>query len=128
MSKRGSSIEVPESWLEKCRQWRTEQGLTLEETGALVARSIRRNRAYGIATVQRYLSGVLVTDELTEAFAKAMNVPHPITLLESPKHRKWCELGVRLDRGDTGTFDAELDRLERLVGLIEELRGQPDDA
>ena len=121
MAKRGSSIKVPDSWLEQCRQWRQDQGLSLDETGVMLARAIRRGRAFANATVHRYLNGSLVTDELTRAFAQVMKVPHPIQLLEDEKHRRWCELGVQLDQEDSETFDAELDRLERLMRLIRRL-------
>ena len=115
MAKRGSAISVPESWLEQCRSWRKEQGLTLQATGVRLARAMKRGRPYAIATVQRYLKAELVTDELTEAFAKAMGVPHPVQVLEDENHQRWCELGVRLDKGHSETFKAELDRVERLV-------------
>ena len=122
MAKRGSSISVPESWLEQCREWRKEQNLTLKETGSYLGRVMRRGRPYALATIRRYLIGDLVTDELTQAFAKAMDVLHPIQVLETPHHQRWCELGVRLDKGDADTFKAELDRLERLVSMVEELQ------
>lgn len=122
MAKRGSAIAVPESWLEQCRTWRKEQRLTLEKTGIRLAKALKRTRPFAISTVRRYLLGELVTDELTMAFATLMERPHPVQVLESEKHRRWCELGVRLDHGDSETFEAELARVERLVGLIEKLR------
>ena len=122
MSKRGSSIDVPESWLEQCRGWRQEQGLSLEETGAALARAVRRVRAFGTSTVHRYLTGRVVTDELTQAFAKAMKVPYPIQVLDSPRHQQWCDLGVRLDEADAEAFEAELKRLQHLVDMAETIR------
>lgn len=122
MVKRGSAIAVPESWLEQCRAWRKEQGLTLEKTGVRLGKALKRGRPFAISTVRRYLLGELVTDELTMAFATMMKMPHPVQVLETEKHRRWCELGVRLDQGDTETFEAELARIERLVGLVEKLR------
>ncbi len=127
MGKRGSAIAVPESWLEECRRWRTEQGLTVEATGAHLARAIRRGRPFAVATVGRYLSGSLVTDELTLAFAKAMDVPYPVQI-ENKKHLEWYELGVRLDGADSKAFSDEISRLRRLVAMVEELRTLKSDS
>ena len=122
MGKRGSAVSVPESWLEQCRQWRTSEGLSMVKTGSRLARAIRRGRPFGSSTIQRYLSGELATDELTEAFSKAMGVPSPIRIVESERLQRWYALGDRLDQADRDTFDWELGRLERLVELAERLR------
>ena len=121
MGKRGSAINVPESWLEQCRAWRKEQGLTIDATGSYLARAIKRGRPFGAATIRRYLSGTLVTDELTVAFATVMGVPFPAQI-ENEQHSRWYELGVRLDNASAGTFSNELDRLEQLVAILEELQ------
>ena len=121
MAKRGSAISVPESWLEQCRNWRESKGMSMAEVGTQLARAIRRGRAFGSSTIHRYLSGQLVTDELTEAFAKVMGVPNPIQIVESAKLQRWYALGARLDEVDEETFDWELGRLERLVNMAVEL-------
>ena len=121
MGKRGSAINVPESWLEQCRRWRDEEGLTVEATGARLARAIKRGRPFGVATIGRYLSGSLVTDELTAAFAKVMGVPFPAQI-ENERHSEWYELGARLDNANAEAFSTELERLRQLVAIVEELR------
>lgn len=93
----------------------------MAEVGTQLARSIRRGRAFGSSTIHRYLSGQLVTDELTEAFAKVMGAPNPIQIVESAKLQRWYALGARLDEVAEETFDWELGRLERLVSMAEEL-------
>ena len=120
--KRGSSIKVPEAWLKQCRDWRLAEKLSLAETGALLADARERPRAYALVTVRRYLSGELVTDDMTDAFAKAMRVPYPVQVIETSKQRRWCDLGTRLDKGNRKAFEAELRRLEYLVELVETLR------
>ena len=127
MGKRGSAINVPESWLEQCRNWRQEQGLTAETAGIHLARAIKRGRPFAVATIRRYLTGALVTDELTLAFAKAMDVPYPAQI-ENEHHLLWYELGVRLDSADAETFASELTRLRRLVAMAEELRDLKSDS
>ena len=126
MSKRGSAISVPESWLDQCRVWRKEQGLTVQETGRYLARVMKRGRPFAVATVHRYLGGTLVTDELTEAFAKAMSVASPAQI-ENERHLRWYELGVRLDHANEAVFSKEIDRLEQLVEVVEELRDLKGD-
>ena len=96
------------------------------KTGTQLARAINRGRAFGSSTVQRYLSGELATDELTEAFSKAMGVPSPIQIVESERLQRWYALGDRLDQADRETFDWELGRLERLVGMAERLQDHED--
>ena len=121
MSKRGSAISVPESWLEACQRWRKEQDFTVKETGRHLARVTKRGRPFAVATVHRYLAGSLVTNELTQAFAKAMGVPPPVQI-DNDLHRRWYELGVRLDHANEAVFATEIDRLEQLVAVVEELR------
>ena len=127
MGKRGSAIHVPESWLAQCRKWRDSEGLSMAELCPRLARAIRRGRPFGSSTVHRYLSGQLVTDELTEAFSRLMNVPNPIQVVESEKLQRWYALGARLDKADEETFDLELGRLERLVMMAEKLHELSDD-
>ena len=121
MAKRGSVIPVPEGWLEQCRSWRKEQGMTIEETGARLGRAIRRGSPFAEATVRRYLRGALVTDELTRAFAKARGVPAPV-VIEDDEHQDWHDLGVRLKGANHRLFKAELERLRDLVAMAEALR------
>ena len=96
-------------------------GLSLEAAGIALARTIRRPRPFGISTVRRYLSGELVTNELTLAFSEVMKVPSPIQVIEKESHRRWYELGVRLDGADPEIFEAEFARLERISKMAEDL-------
>ena len=121
MAKRSTSISVPETWLEQCREWRKEQRLTAKAAGEHLARVVRRGKPFAVATVHRYLGGSLVTAELTEAFAKAMGVPVPVQI-DNKRHREWYELGVRLENVDDGVFANEFDRLKQLVAILEEFR------
>ena len=126
MTKRGSSISVPESWLDQCRHWRQEQGLTAKSAGEQLARAVRRGKPFAVATVHRYLGGSLVTTELTEAFAKVMGVPAPVQI-ENERHRQWYELGVRIENADDDVFSMELDRLKQLASILEELKALKAD-
>ena len=126
MPKRGSAVSVPESWLEQCRQWRKDQGLTIDAAGTHLARAIRRARPFSEATVRRYLRGALVTDELTRAFAKVLNMPPPVEI-EDEQHQEWYDLGVRLARADGDVFESELLRLRQLVTMAEALKVRESD-
>ena len=127
MPKRGNVVSVPPDWLDRCRRWRKEAGITIDETGPLLARAIQRGRPFSEATVRRYLRGALVTDELTRAFAKAMGVPAPV-ILGDEKQQAWHDLGVRLAGADQRVFDSELGRLQQLVQMAEELKAlKPDE-
>ena len=127
MGKRGSAINVPDSWLEQCRQWRKDEGLTIVAAGAYLARAVKRGRPFGKATMRRYLTGELVTDELTEAFATVMGVPFPAQI-ENERHAEWYELGVRLENVNAESFSNELERLRHLVGILEELSDSKRDS
>ena len=121
MPKRGSVVAVPESWLEQCRQWRKEEGLTVEAAGAHLARAIRRARPFSDATVRRYLRGSLVTDELTRAFAKVLGTSPPVKL-DDEDQQTWHDLGARLKAADVEVFSTELLRLKQLVSMAEYAR------
>ena len=127
MAKRGSAIDLPESWLEQCREWRKSKNLLMGEVGAQLARAVRRGRPFGASTIQRYLSGQVVTGELTDAFAKAMGVVSPIQIVESERLRAWYGLGERLESSDPETFEWELGRLRHLVALTEKVQESSED-
>ena len=126
MPKRGNVVAVPDDWLERCRRWRKESGITIDETGPLLARAIHRGRPFSEATVRRYLRGALITDELTRAFAKAMGIPAPVAL-DDEDQQAWHELGVRLVQADRRAFASELGRLKLLVEMAEELQALKAD-
>ncbi len=121
MRKRGQVISVPDGWIDSCRQWRRDERLTIDETGARLARAVRRGRPFAEATVRRYLRGAIVTDELTRAFARVMGVLPPVTI-EDQEHQEWHDLGVRLDGANARLFRSELERLRELVRMAEALR------
>ena len=119
MGKRGSVIAVPDSWLEQCRIWRKKEGLTVEATGVQLARAIRRAQPFSDATVRRYLSGSLVTDELTRAFAKVLGTTPPVRI-DDVDQQAWHDLGVRLKDEEPELFKSELARLRQLVQVLTE--------
>ena len=93
----------------------------MAELCRVLARAIRRPRAFGSSTVHRYLNGQLVTDELTNAFGKAMNLSSPVRVMESEQLQHWYDLGARLDKADPEAFSLEFAKLEHLVTMAEEL-------
>ena len=113
----GKRVNVPESWLERCRQWRDDHGYSFQKVGEILAHAISRKQPFGSSTIHRYLSGEAATDELTEAFAKVMEVtpPHALPPFESEEHRLWCELGVRLTSVAPAVFARELQVILRIV-------------
>ena len=114
---RGKRVDVPDSWLDRCQRWRDEHGYSFQKLGEVLAKAINRKQPYGSSTIHRYLSGEAATDELTEAFARAMDVqaPAPMMPLASKEQRLWCELGVRLDAVAPVVFARELQLIQRIV-------------
>ena len=112
---------MPYHWLEQCRQWVEEHDETTRSIGPKLAAVLDRGQPFSKATVSRYLRGEKVTDELTEAFALLMGVPFPVPVPQTDEQRRWCELGMRLDRADRGLFIEELEHVEGLVDASEKI-------
>ncbi|MEM9487635.1 MAG: hypothetical protein AAGC55_00755 [Myxococcota bacterium] len=75
--------------------------------------------AYNKGTISRYLSGEVVTDEITRAFAALMNVPYPAMFPETSAAREWCALGIRLEKADPESFGAALVHARKLLEAAE---------
>lgn len=115
---RGKSLTVPEIWLEQVRDFCRDK--TLRNLGKELAPLMGRDSPVPHTTVHEYIKGRVVTEELTNAFAKLMGVPPPVTGSNTdPELQEWCDLGRRLKHEATERFRVELEALREAVVALE---------
>lgn len=121
---RGTPVDVHPEWLDllkdaRGRMPRAES--TYEALGQALARAIGRPKAWGKTQVGNYLTGKVVTKEMTEAFSRLYGLRYPIMAAANEEEVAWFELGRRLRRLDHDHF-IEILRDEGEWAMLEERR------
>lgn len=120
--KRGRPVRVPEEWLQQVRAWKGTRSLRVisEELAAVMG----REKPMSLARIHAYLHGKSTTEELTEAFARAMHVQAPGAHLRiaDPEMRRWLDIGERLKAEHPQRFHNELLTLSEIVEFLERTR------
>jgi hypothetical protein len=118
---RGKGLAVPSLWLEQVLQFKKTSGKTYRQLGADLGVILGRPVAH--ATVNEYVMGRVVTEELTNAFAQLMGVPPPVTGSNTDLElQEWCDLGRRLKHEASERFREELAALRTAVEALEQYR------
>lgn len=123
-SPKGRGHRVPDSWLQQCNQYKERTRKTLSELGRELAEAIGRNRPLATSTVHDYLIGRIVTEELTEAWAKLMETLPPVIGGDDDEVQEWCDLGRQFKAESPETFRRELEALRKVVSALVEYRGR----
>lgn len=108
-------MPIPAWWLKECRDWISNNNLSMGEVGRQLARAMGRPKAYTHSTVSRYLSGDVTSPDVTEAFARLRRTASPVMLAESREDIDWLQLGQELRRLNPAAFAAYLNNLRLLV-------------
>lgn len=116
--KRGRTLRVPESWLEKCAAYKDRTRKSLRVLGTELANAAGRAKPYSTSAVHDYLSGRAVTEEMTRAWATLMGLPLPVLVPDDADLQRWCELGALLKREAPDRFRRELEALQEFVDAL----------
>ena len=117
---RGSAIELDPQWLAALEQRiPREDGrrISYKEIGRRLADAIGQKKAWGKSTVERYISGELVTDSMTRAFCAWLGLLYPVISARHPDELDWLEAGRMLREYNPEEFRRELDELRRMAHL-----------
>ena len=110
---RGNTIPLSQEWLDMLHGlWRDVkegrhpksdgQTVSMDTFGAWLAEAIGRDRPYSRASISRFLAGLQVSDDLSDAFCLFFGLNSPALYADTPAEIDWFNLGRRL-RGKSQT-------------------------
>jgi hypothetical protein len=94
--RRPVTVEIHPRYLDLIRSkvgWTPGARIGLADLAQRLTRAVSRPAAFHHSTVERFLKGTQVTDEILFAFCELLKMPYPVVALEDPALAAWLEAG-----------------------------------